>query len=170
MRLTVSVNEAADMLGVGTRDVRRKLRNGDLHAVRTCAGKRVLVSLDSLLAALGYPEEERRRVLLACLDQASSNASRSSSASHGPRAVGRPPAMHRPLEGETTPPPAGHGTTGRDNRRRESPASTNRRRPSPARRRLEVAIADRIDRACAAGEARLRRESELNCGVASLGE
>lgn len=57
MRLTVSMNEAAALLGVSVIDIRRKIRSGVLAVIRTEGMRRKLVTVQSLSALTETPVE-----------------------------------------------------------------------------------------------------------------
>jgi excisionase family DNA binding protein len=67
--LTITLQQAAEAIGVCVPQVRKWIRSGHLHAIRTEKGKRVRVSLYSVLVFCGCPAEEASRLLRSDLDQ-----------------------------------------------------------------------------------------------------
>jgi len=72
-QLTRTVQQTADMLGVGIEDVRRKLKHNVLERVGTEDGKRCRVTLYSIVRYLGVPEAEAARMIVELAHQAGSN-------------------------------------------------------------------------------------------------
>jgi hypothetical protein len=86
-RLTRTIEETAAMLGIGTRDVRSKLRDGILTPVATQAGKKLLVSLPSILNYLGTPSSAVVDITMDIIDR---NLEDDEDAPRIPRGPGRP--------------------------------------------------------------------------------
>jgi|GEM_PF-2623129 len=77
-RLVLTVSEAAIMLGCSDKEIRRRMRDGILKEVATKTRKRVMVSLVSVLEALGTSEATISEVVQQRLDQLGDSDSRSS--------------------------------------------------------------------------------------------
>jgi len=90
--LVLTVPEAAVMLGCSDKEVRRRMRDGLLKEVSTKTRKRVMVSLVSVLEAIGMPESAITSIVQERIDAATQGDS-----DEQPHAVRTQP-LHRPKQ------------------------------------------------------------------------